>query len=68
MVYTLIYRYFKICSDWAKFHEELSFLKQVFSKNGSPLSFIDNCFKTIVDKLFIKRLQLTTVEKETLAF
>ena len=48
MVYTLVYRCFKICSDWTKFHEELSFLKQVFLKNGYPLSFIDNCFKTFV--------------------
>ena len=66
MVYTLAYRCFKICSDWTKFHEELSFLKQVFLKNGYPLSFIDNCFKTFVDKLFIKRPQLITVEKKTL--
>ena len=27
MVYTLVYRCFKIFSDWTKFHEELSFLK-----------------------------------------
>ena len=40
MVYTLAYRCFKICSDWTKFHEELSFLKQVFFKNRYPLSFI----------------------------
>ena len=66
MVYTLVYRCFKICSDWTKFHEELSFLKQVFLKNGYPLSFIDNCFKKFVDKLFIKRPQLATVEKKTL--
>ena len=66
MVYTLVYRCFEICSDWTKFHEELSFLKQVFLKNGYPLSFIDNCFKTFVDKLFIKRPQLATVEKKTL--
>ena len=66
MVYTLVYRCFKICSDWTKFHEELSFLKQVFLKNGYPLSFIDNSFKTFVDKLFIKRPQLATVEKKTL--
>ena len=32
MVYTLAYCCFKICSDWTKFHEELSFLKQVFFK------------------------------------
>ena len=30
------------------------------------MSFIDNCFKRFVDKLFIKRLQLITVEKKTL--
>ena len=35
-------------------------------KNRYPFSFIDNCFKTFVDKLFIKRPQLTTVEKKTL--
>ena len=49
MVYALVYRCFKICSDWTKFHEELSFLKQVFLKNGYPLSFIDNCFKKTKD-------------------
>ena len=66
MVYTLVYRCFKICSDWIKFHEEISFLKQGFLKNRYPLSFIDNCFKTFVDKLLIKRPQLATVEKKTL--
>ena len=40
MVYTLAYRCFRICSDWTKLHEELSFLKQVFLKSGYPLSFI----------------------------
>ena len=29
------------------------------------MSFIDNCFKTFVDKFFIKRPQLITVEKKT---
>ena len=37
MVYTLAYRCFEICSDWIKFHEELSFLKQIFLKNISHL-------------------------------
>ena len=46
MAYTLAYRFFKICSDWTKFHEELNFLKQVYLKNRYPLSFIDNSFKT----------------------
>ena len=41
-------------------------MKQVFLENEYPVSFIDSCFKQIVDKLFIKRPQLTTVEKKTL--
>ena len=66
MVYSLASCCFKICSDWTKLHEELVFLKQVFLKNRYSLSFIDNCFKTSVDKLFLKRPQLTIVEKKTL--
>ena len=52
MIYSLVYRCFEICSDWTKF--QLNFLKQIFLKNGYPQSFIDNCFKTFLDKLFIK--------------
>ena len=66
MICTLAYRCFKICSDWARFHEELNFLKHVFLKNGYPLSFIDKCFKMIINKLVIKHPQGTTVEKKTL--
>ena len=66
MVYTITYRCFKIFSDWTKFYEDLSFLKQVFLKNGYPLSFIDNCFRAFFDKLFIRCPELITVEKKTL--
>ena len=66
MIYTLAYRCFKIYFDWTKFHEEVNFLKHVFLKNGYPLSFIDKCFKMVINKLVIKPLQVTTVEKKTL--
>ena len=58
MVNTLAYRCFKICSDWTKFHEELSFLKQFFLKDRYPLSFIH--------KLFIERPPLTKFVKKIL--
>ena len=41
-------------------------MKQAFLKYGYPLPFIDNCFKTFVDKFFIKHPHITTVEKKTL--
>ena len=66
MMYTLAYQSFKICSNWTRFHKELNFLKHVFLKNGYPLSFIDKCFKMVINKLVIKHPQVTTVEKKTL--
>ena len=66
MIYTLAYRPFNICSDSTEFHEKFNLLKLVFLKNGYPFSFIDKCFKTIINKLVIKRPQITTVEKKTL--
>ena len=59
--------FFKICSDWSRFHEKLSFWSKFLQKNGYPLSFIDIIyFKTFADNLFIKRPLLTTIEKKTL--
>ena len=66
MIYTLVFRYFRICSDWNKFHKEIIFLKDIFLKNGYPTSFIDKCFETFLDQLFIKKPHVLTVEKKTL--
>ena len=64
MVYTLPYHCLKLCSDWTKFDEELSFFERsIFKKR---VSFVIYCFKTFVDTLFIKRPQLITVEKKNL--
>ena len=41
-------------------------MKRVFLKNGYPLPFIDKCFKTLINKLVIKRPKITTVEKKSL--
>ena len=39
-VYTLTYRYFRICSSWTVLHTELVCLKQFFLKNGYPGNFM----------------------------
>ena len=41
IVYTLVYRCFHICSNWKKFHAELTFLKKILRKNGYSENFID---------------------------
>ena len=65
MIYTLVFRCFSICSNWTNFHNELVFLKDIFFKKGYPISFIDKCFKTFLDR-YLKRSQALTAEKKTL--
>ena len=51
MVYTLVYRCFCICSDWTKFHTELTFLKRIFLKNCYHKNFINKSFKKFLDNI-----------------
>ena len=66
MVYTLVYRCFRICSNWKKFHIELTFFKEIFRKNGYPENFIDKCFKKCLDNLHLVKEKVPTVEKKGL--
>ena len=66
MIYTLAFRYFSICSNRTIFQNELAFVKDTFLKNGYPTSFIDICFETFLDQLYLKRPQVLTAEKKTL--
>ena len=63
MVYTLVYRCFRICSDWIKFHAKLTFLKKIFRKNGYPENFFDKCFKKFLDNIHLVKEKVPTVEK-----
>ena len=64
IIYALVS--FLIYSNWTNFHNESVFLKEMFLKNGYPISFIDKCFKTFLDGLCLKRPQVLTAEKKTL--
>ena len=46
-LHTLLYKFFRICSDWTKFHLELVKLTDVFKNNGYPenlLIIVLKCF------------------------
>ena len=43
-----------------------TFVFRCFSINGDPIPFIDKCFKTFLDRLYLKRPQVLTAEKKTL--
>ena len=55
-----------ICSNWTNFRNELVFMKEIFLKGGYRILFIDKYFKTFLDQLYLKQLQVLTAEKKTL--
>ena len=66
LLHTLLYRCFRICSGWTKFHLELVKLIDIFMNNGYPENFINNCFKVILDNKYRVREKVITVPKKTL--
>ena len=62
MVYTLVYRFFCICSNWTQSYTELTFLKRIFRKNGYSENVIDKCFKKFSNNIY----KVPTVEKKRL--
>ena len=66
LLHTLLYRCFRICSDWTKFHLELVKLTDAFKNNGYPENFINNCFKVFLDNKYRIEEKVTTEPKKTL--
>ena len=66
MLYTVVCRCFRICSDWAKFHTELTSLKRIFCKNGYPENFIDKCFKMFLDNIHLAKENVPAAGKKRL--
>ena len=66
MVYTLVYRCFRIFPNWIQFHTELTFLKEIFQINGYPENFIDKCFKKFLNNIHLIKENVPTVKKNRL--
>ena len=66
MVHTLVYRCFRICSNWTQFHTELIYLKRIFQKSSYPKNFIDKCFKRFLNNVHLIKENVPTVEKKHL--
>ena len=58
LVNTLIFRCFKICSSYEKYHEVV-YLKEPFKRKRYPNDFVDLCIKNLFDKLYISKKNLS---------
>ena len=55
LLFTLLHRAFKLCSNFERFYQEIDKLKTIFENNSFPKSFVDFCIKKYLDKVFIKK-------------
>ena len=61
---TLMFRAYSLCSNWIKFHEEVSFLNSYFSKNCYPSYMINNITKKFLDSIFRPKPVIFDVPKK----
>ena len=66
LLFTLLHRAFKLCSDFERFHQEIDKLKTIFENNGYLKSFFDFCLKKSLDKIFIKKKLVLKASKKEL--
>ena len=65
LTFTLLHRAFELCSNFELFHQEIENLKNIFRKNGYPVSFTDFCIKNYLDNLYVKKeVYLLAPEKQ----
>ncbi|XP_057302827.1 uncharacterized protein LOC130636990 [Hydractinia symbiolongicarpus] len=63
LIMTLIFRIFKIVSDFSRFHLEMQDLRNILLRNGYPSSLIDQCIKSFLDRMFQDKKVFSTVPK-----
>ena len=51
LIFTLLFRAFKLCSNFELFPQEILNLKDIFKGDGYPCNFIDICIKKFL-KIF----------------
>ena len=64
LISSLLYRAFKLCSNFEIFHQEIIFLKDAFKRNSYPSNFIDKCVKKFLDKIFLEEKCIFGSKKE----
>ena len=66
LLFTLLHRAFKLCSNFERFHQEIDKLKTIFENNGYPKGIVDFCIKKYLDKVFIKKEVVLKASKKEL--
>ena len=65
---TLLHRYFSNCSCFASFTSQLVSFKKTFLLNSYPISFVDNCIHSYLNKIHSPAPKVSLAPKKILYF
>ena len=65
MIYFLVYRCFKICSNLIFFSNKIHQIKHIFCKKEYLKNFIDSCLKKFVKNIDVVKQKLPIVETKS---
>ena len=65
---TLLHRYFSNCSCFAYFTFQLISFKKTFLLNSYPISFIDNCIQSFLNKIHLPVPKVSLAPKKISSF
>ena len=55
LILKLLFRAFKLCSNFELFHQGILNFKEIFKRSGYPYKFIDFCIKRFLNNTFIDK-------------
>lgn len=67
LVNCLYDRAWRICSDYALFHQEILFIHKILKANGYPVTFLDSCLQKFLSRKYTKKEELIGPKKKTLS-
>ena len=66
LIYTLLFRFFKICPSMENMHIEVELLRSNFKCSNYPVNIINQCIKKFLDNLYVPKQILPAVPKREL--
>ena len=64
LIYSLLHRFFNICSKYENFHAQIEFFRKILNRNGYPTRLFDRCVRLFLDKTFQPKELIHSVSKK----
>ncbi len=68
LIYSLLHRFFNICSSYENFHAQIEFFRKILNQNGYPTRLFDHCVRLFLDQTFQPKELIHSVSRKVVYF